>query len=35
VTGTAGLSFFFGTAPVIATVMMTGWDMGNRRILRK
>src|SRR5688572_29047578 len=28
VTGTAGLSFFFGTAPVIATVMMTGWDMG-------
>src|SRR3990172_1736032 len=24
VTGTAGLSFFFGTAPVIATVMMTG-----------
>src|SRR5688500_16070146 len=27
VTGTAGLSFFFGTAPVIATVMMTGWAM--------
>src|SRR5947208_3322787 len=25
VTGTAGLSFFLGTAPVIATVMMTGW----------
>src|SRR5688572_19661139 len=27
VTGTAGLSAFFGTAPVIATVMMTGWAM--------
>src|SRR5688572_17624386 len=27
VTGTAGLSFFFGTAPVMATVMMTGWLM--------
>src|SRR5690242_1658160 len=26
-TGTAGLSFFFGTAPVMATVMMTGWLM--------
>jgi hypothetical protein len=24
VTGTAGLSFFLGTAPVMATVMMTG-----------
>jgi acetyl-CoA carboxylase biotin carboxyl carrier protein len=29
VTGTAGLSFFLGTAPVIATVMMTGWTMSN------
>src|SRR5687768_12708443 len=27
VTGTAGLSAFFGTEPVIATVMMTGWAM--------
>src|SRR5687768_15237153 len=27
VTGTAGLSFFRGTAPVMATVMMTGCDM--------
>ena len=27
VTGTAGLSFFFGTAPVMATVMITGSGM--------
>jgi hypothetical protein len=25
VTGTAGLSFLRGTAPVMAAVMMTGW----------
>jgi hypothetical protein len=27
VTGTAGLSFLRGSAPVIATVMTTGWLM--------
>jgi hypothetical protein len=28
VIGTAGLSFFRGKEPVIATVMMQGWVMG-------